>query len=1031
MKFQARAPASGPLRVGPYRPIVEVAKGRLGRLSVVVADAGEHAGNCMLMRLLPLSNPSERAELAEDARKSVGVAHPHLLSVRDVVDDDSGLGVVSDYIPGSSLATFARLLMVRRDAIAARVLLRMAVDMLSGVGFLHNAEGYEPGGLSPEAVFVGRDGKVRWVELHLLGPLSKSSIAVGHHDRLAYCAPEQLVEGASSPDLRSDVFAIGVIVWEMLQRKRLFAGLGAKVVREQILAGPAPRVSGEGIPDLLADVVERALSPDPSARFEDAAEMVTAIMAACPEIGSHDDVAKLYGEVIGAHPSTRRVERAVAKARAPAKSDVAPKPTSDDDDAGRKSGAALKTSRGAAANAPAARPSPPKAAPARPSPPKTAPARPSPPKAAPARPSPPKAAPARPPTPQAPPARPSAPKAPSSASTPPTPASQSPASSGPTPVMPVPVSVIPLSSQDPPQSGPPSSGLDTNQALTVPAGPKREADGGLEAIEIRVPPAPLPKLDDLRLAPAADEPRHAHSGAPADSIPPPGPDVDELTQAGAQRSIGRCELFVEIAHGGMATVHLGRWLGAGGFAKTVAVKALHRQYARDPEFVSMFLDEARVVARIRHPNVMPIIDLVDDDGELFIVMEYVHGVTLAHLLRQMRRRKETMPVGIALRAMAGALHGLHAAHESKDRSGKPMSIIHRDVSPENIMIGADGYARIIDFGIASALGRATTTQDGQVKGKPSYLAPEQVMGEGLDRRTDVYASSVVLWQALTGRKLIDADNMAAMSLKILKADHPKPSALREGITEELDAIVLKGMSHQVDDRFPDAQSMAEALEKLGGLSSHREVGEWVRTVAGGRLERSEQTLQAVEAAPMTEDRDDGVDGRVREVPPEARVKLPSIDGVSGSHEISSRKDLSFTDINSESSTTGSVVRPRPQRRGLVIGGAVAAAVVLAVVISFAVGGSEPQPGTGPQTGPSAAPTLTATAEPPTEPTTEPTADPTAEPSTQASAEGSAEAGEGGATAVPSASAAASGGAVTPPPTWKPPPPTNPRLPTGI
>src|SRR5690606_17310009 len=156
---------------------------------------------------------------------------------------------------------------------------------------------------------------------------------------------------------------------------------------------------------------------------------------------------------------------------------------------------------------------------------------------------------------------------------------------------------------------------------------------------------------------------------PADSNPPPS------LRGGPLRQVGRCELFAEIAHGGMATVYLGRWLGAGGFAKTVAVKALHRQYARDPEFVRMFLDEARVVARVRHPNVMPTIDLVEDDGELFIVMDFVQGTTLAHLLRQMKRRRERMPIGVALRIITGVLQGLHAAHEATNERGEPMEII--------------------------------------------------------------------------------------------------------------------------------------------------------------------------------------------------------------------------------------------------------------------------------------------------------------------------------------------------------------------
>src|SRR5690606_10341520 len=216
---------------------------------------------------------------------------------------------------------------------------------------------------------------------------------------------------------------------------------------------------------------------------------------------------------------------------------------------------------------------------------------------------------------------------------------------------------------------------------------------------------------------------------------------ENVRAAANPRQVGRCELFAEIAHCGMATIHLGRWVGAGGFAKTVAVKALHPQFARDPEFVKMFLAEARVVARIRHPNVMPTIDLVEEAGELFIVMDYIHGATLAHLMRAARRAGERMPTDIVLRIVAGMLQGLHAAHDAKNAQGEPMCVIHRDVSPENVLIGVDGYARLIDFGIATAMGRFSATGEGQVKGKIGYLTPEQVLGDPLDRRTDVFSAS--------------------------------------------------------------------------------------------------------------------------------------------------------------------------------------------------------------------------------------------------------------------------------------------------
>ncbi|MBI4704792.1 MAG: serine/threonine protein kinase [Deltaproteobacteria bacterium] len=234
------------------------------------------------------------------------------------------------------------------------------------------------------------------------------------------------------------------------------------------------------------------------------------------------------------------------------------------------------------------------------------------------------------------------------------------------------------------------------------------------------------------------------------------------------RIIGRFALYADIAHGGMATVHIGRLLGPVGFSRTVAIKRLHAQFARDPEFVSMFLDEARLAARIQHPNVVPVIDVVALEGELFLVMDYVHGESLARLLGLLHKAGQAVPTRIAVSLLAGALHGLHAAHEARTERGAPLNIVHRDISPQNILVGVDGAARVVDFGIAKAAGRLQSTRDGQLKGKIMYMAPEQVGLGQVDRRTDVYAASVVLWEALAGRKLFRFDEPAAAIAHIIK-----------------------------------------------------------------------------------------------------------------------------------------------------------------------------------------------------------------------------------------------------------------------
>ncbi|MBW2526217.1 MAG: serine/threonine protein kinase, partial [Deltaproteobacteria bacterium] len=324
----------------------------------------------------------------------------------------------------------------------------------------------------------------------------------------------------------------------------------------------------------------------------------------------------------------------------------------------------------------------------------------------------------------------------------------------------------------------------------------------------------------------------------------------EQPEAGPQRMVGRCEMFDEIACGGMATIHLGRMLGAGGFTRTVAIKRLHPQYAKDPHFVDMFLDEARIVARIRHPNVVPTLDLVEEEGDLYIIMEYIEGVNFGELMKEGRKRKERVPLGAALRIAVGMLHGLHAAHEATNEKGEPMRLVHRDMSPDNALVGVDGFPRVLDFGVARARGRATSTRDGQVKGKLSYMAPEQVLGEQVDGRTDVFACSAVLWQALTGKRLFKAKQLVELTHKILNMEVPRPSDIVSSVPKKLDSIVLKGLARSPDDRWSSALAMAEAIEAVGHLASHREVGLWVRKLGATRLRQLATKVSALERKPV-------------------------------------------------------------------------------------------------------------------------------------------------------------------------------------
>jgi serine/threonine protein kinase len=296
----------------------------------------------------------------------------------------------------------------------------------------------------------------------------------------------------------------------------------------------------------------------------------------------------------------------------------------------------------------------------------------------------------------------------------------------------------------------------------------------------------------------------------------------------------------------MATVHFGRLMGPAGFARSVAIKRLHAHYAKDPEFVAMFLDEARLAARIVHPNVVPTLDVVVVHGELFLVMEYVRGASLSRLMRTVRTNQEPIPPRIVSSIMSGALQGLHAAHDAKNEKGERMDIVHRDVSPQNILVGTDGVARVLDFGVAKAVGRTQTTRDGQLKGKLSYMAPEQIRGQPVTRRTDVYAASVVLWEALVGKRLYKSDNEANVLAQVLEGNPKAPSSIIATLPASLDRLVLRGLDLEPGVRFATARDMASELVSCVPPATAEEVGEWVEAHAADELSERAARIADIE-----------------------------------------------------------------------------------------------------------------------------------------------------------------------------------------
>ena len=417
------------------------------------------------------------------------------------------------------------------------------------------------------------------------------------------------------------------------------------------------------------------------------------------------------------------------------------------------------------------------------------------------------------------------------------------------------------------------------------------------------------------------------------------------------RLIGRYLVHDRIAAGGMATVHLGRLLGAAGFSRTVAIKRLHDGYARDPEFVAMLLDEARLAATIRHPNVVPTLDVVAEEDALLVVMEYVEGDSLAQLVKVTQAQGTGVPPAFAVSIVAQALHGLHAAHEARDKNGEHLGIVHRDVSPQNILVGIDGVARVLDFGIAKAASRSTSTEDGQIKGKAAYMAPEQLQHAAVDRRTDIFAAAVVLWELLAKRRLFLADSPAATMSRVLSEPIDPPHRWAPDLPPELSLVVLRGLERDPNGRFATAEEMALALEDTIALPRAKEVGAWVADVAAATLARRAEIVREVErsshripAAPSTdpallgaiaeaERRRQIVDmptdvgaGRPTPMTPPSFAPISSRPIMAGNNEV--------TELATVNSTQVPAVNPGVSRTSLFIGALGVGALVTAIIVGF-------------------------------------------------------------------------------------------------
>jgi serine/threonine-protein kinase len=291
----------------------------------------------------------------------------------------------------------------------------------------------------------------------------------------------------------------------------------------------------------------------------------------------------------------------------------------------------------------------------------------------------------------------------------------------------------------------------------------------------------------------------------------------------APQRIGRYRVGFELASGGMAVVYLARLEMARGLDKVVALKCIHAHLARDPRFVEMFLDEARIASRVSHANVCQVFDLGETDGRPYLAMEYLAGEPLGRVLEAAAPQKDTLAYpALVARILADACEGLHAAHELTDEHGKPLGVVHRDVSPQNLFVTFDGITKVVDFGIAWAADRVHRTTTGEVKGSLAYAAPEQIRaGDSVDRRADVWALGVLLWQALAGRPLFRRATPVETMYAVLSDPIPPLEEVQPGVPADLAAVVARALCRERSGRFATARELATALQ-----DAVRRAGEW-------------------------------------------------------------------------------------------------------------------------------------------------------------------------------------------------------------
>ena len=409
---------------------------------------------------------------------------------------------------------------------------------------------------------------------------------------------------------------------------------------------------------------------------------------------------------------------------------------------------------------------------------------------------------------------------------------------------------------------------------------------------------------------AAGVARAPAAPAPAGSFP--GDDGSELPQT---FFLGRYRVVDEIGVGGMASVHLARVDGPGGFQKWVAIKRIHPHLVEDDQFVDMFLDEARIAAGINHAHVAQVFDLGKDDNTYWIAMEYLHGEPLREIMRSIDDRRVRIPYHIAAKICSDSAEGLHAAHELRGRNGQLLNLVHRDVTPHNLFVTYDGYTKVVDFGIAKVVDRLASTRAGTLKGKLAYMSPEQVRGQDVDRRTDIFALGVVLWELTTNQRLFrretDLDTLEQVQACVV----PLPSTIVPDYPPELEQVVMRALARKAEDRFQTTREFSRALQgflmKLGTFVGPEDVGDYIKKLFDERVKKRERYLEwaaevtsAVDLDELHQQQDGGVPNLMHTTPDGRRQRESSS---SNSHVQQRSDNRSY----SQSSMSAAVVTSAP------------------------------------------------------------------------------------------------------------------------